>query len=214
MFSGYYYNNYSGSTIMSSKRHGADLSRIIVLDIEATCWEVPEEQGDFPNEIIEIGICELNVQTSEISKKRSYLVKPQFSYVSEFCTTLTGITQADINQQRYIPEVLKDIERDYSFTKDTIWASYGEYDRVKLSSDAGLKGGLFGLYGIERAQNCFAKSRTHLNVKTLMALKERLSSEMGMDRALKYYGLELEGKHHRGSDDAWNISKILLKVLG
>jgi inhibitor of KinA sporulation pathway (predicted exonuclease) len=47
-----------------------------------------------------------------------------------------------------------------------------------------------------------------------MALKERLSSEMGMDRALKYYGLELEGKHHRGSDDAWNISKILLKVLG
>lgn len=198
---------------MSKRHHGADLSRILVVDIEATCWETPEEQGDLKNEIIEIGMCSLDIKTGIVSAKSSYLVKPQYSHVSPFCTALTGWTQMAVKYAPEIDEVLQNITNDFKMTKDTVWASFGEFDRVKLSSDEGLRGGVFGLYGITRAQNPFATARSHLNVKTLMAFKEKLSKEMGMDRALKYYGLELEGKHHNGADDAWNIAKILLKVL-
>ena len=31
--------------------------------------------------------------------------------------------------------------------------------------------------------------------------------------ALAFYGLKLEGTHHRGHDDAWNIAAVLWEVL-
>jgi inhibitor of KinA sporulation pathway (predicted exonuclease) len=30
---------------------------------------------------------------------------------------------------------------------------------------------------------------------------------------MKLYGLPLEGTHHRGHDDAWNIAAVLWEVL-
>jgi inhibitor of KinA sporulation pathway (predicted exonuclease) len=38
-------------------------------------------------------------------------------------------------------------------------------------------------------------------------------SEVGMTTALEKLGLPLEGTLHRGVDDAWNIAKILAKLL-
>ena len=34
-----------------------------------------------------------------------------------------------------------------------------------------------------------------------------------MDAALGMLGLPLEGTHHRGGDDAWNIAAVLLALL-
>ena len=34
-----------------------------------------------------------------------------------------------------------------------------------------------------------------------------------MDEALRLLGLPLEGTHHRGGDDAWNIAAVLLALL-
>jgi len=65
---------------------------IIIIDLEATCWNGPVPQGQL-NEIIEIGICTLNTETSEISKNKGILIKPERSKVSPFCTELTTITQ-------------------------------------------------------------------------------------------------------------------------
>lgn len=192
---------------------GANLTKIYCVDIEATCWETREEQGDQPNEIIEIGICELRMSTREVLKKRSYVVSPRFTKVSPFCTELTGWTQHAVDHGSDITIALKNIELDYGISKHHVWASYGEYDRVKLSSDLGQSGGLHALYGITREKNPFAQMRSHLNIKTLMALKENLKKELGMARALQFYGLELQGRHHNGADDAWNIAQITNKVL-
>ena len=65
---------------------GSDLRRIVVIDVEATCWETREEQGSMPNEIIEIGACELVLKTGEITNRASIAVAPQFTKVSPFCT--------------------------------------------------------------------------------------------------------------------------------
>ena len=192
---------------------GAALDKVFVVDLEATCWETREEQGNQPNEIIEIGICELT-RANGVQNISSYVVKPQRTKVSPFCTQLTGWTQEDVDGGADILTTIQQIGKDYGFTRDHVWFSFGEYDRIKLSSREGERGGLYELYGIQRHQNPFDQLRSHINVKTLMALRENLSKELGMARALAHYGLKLEGRHHNGADDAANIARILMKVLG
>jgi inhibitor of KinA sporulation pathway (predicted exonuclease) len=192
---------------------GANLTRILVVDIESTCWETPEEQGNKPMEVIEIGVCELRVKSREIVNKQSFPVRPQFTSVSPFCEKLTGWTQAEVEKAPPIDAVLLEIQKAYGITKHHVWTSFGEYDRVKLSSDRDQEGGLFKLYNIERENNPFSFMRAHYNIKTLMALKEGLDRELGMARALNFYGEKLEGRHHNGADDAYNIAKIVRRVL-
>ena len=69
------------------------LDQILVIDIESTCWEETPPSGQ-ENEIIEIGICPIDIATGERLEKESILVKPERSQVSEFCTNPTTLTQA------------------------------------------------------------------------------------------------------------------------
>ncbi len=68
------------------------LDKIIVVDIEATCWENKVPEG-MESDIIEIGICLLDIHTGEISDNRGIIVRPERSTISPFCTELTTITQ-------------------------------------------------------------------------------------------------------------------------
>ena len=66
--------------------------RVLVVDVEATCWDVkPPPRGQI-SEIIEIGFCFYDIEKDEILGKRSLLVKPVASEVSPFCTRLTTLT--------------------------------------------------------------------------------------------------------------------------
>ncbi len=185
------------------------LDRVFVIDIEATCWQ-DGEQGDKPNEIIEIGICQLNMATMAIEKPMSIGVKPRWTAVSEFCTELTGWTQEKVNHGMDISDAIPYVQDQYGFKSRDIWFSCGQYDRQKLAPYGG--GSIGELYGIQGAANPFVKMQ-HMNVKTLFALKHLLRKEMGMDRMLKHIGEILEGRHHNGMDDAVNIAKIVKHVL-
>lgn len=190
---------------------GAKLDKVCVIDVEATCWQTPEEQGDQPNEVIEIGICLLELKTGSILDAAGYVVKPRFTKVSPFCTELTGWTQEQIDAGQDIEDTLKCITADYNISRHHIWFSCGEYDRIKLGSEGTAS--LGGLYGIKRDVNPFASMRAHVNIKTLFAMKHKLPREMGMARMLGYIGEPLEGRHHNGKDDAVNIAKIVRNVL-
>lgn len=196
-----------------SKRRGANLEYIYCVDLEGSCWDTPEEKGTQIHEIIEIGIVKLHMKSGEITDKHSYAVRPQFSTISKFCTELTGWTQEKVDVADTIDVVLQRLTDELQPTKDDIWISFGEYDRLMLSSDPAHESGVQVKYGIGRDRNPFARMRAHLNIKTLMALKERMSREMGMARALVFYGETLEGQHHSGADDAYNIAKIVKHVL-
>jgi inhibitor of KinA sporulation pathway (predicted exonuclease) len=54
---------------------------------------------------------------------------------------------------------------------------------------------------------------SHLNVKTLFAVAHGLDHEVGLDAAYLRLGLQMEGTHHRGGDDAWNIAALLCGLL-
>ena len=175
------------------------LDQIIVVDLEATCWEGGPPPGQ-EQEIIEIGVCALDIATGSRMGKRSILVRPEYSAVSRFCTQLTTLTQAQVEQGVTLAEAVETLRDTYRPAERT-WASFGDFDRILLQRECEQRGVSYPF------------GRTHLNVKNLFAISLNLPNEVGLDRAIAMCGLELEGTHHRGDDDAWNIAAVLATVL-
>jgi inhibitor of KinA sporulation pathway (predicted exonuclease) len=175
------------------------LDQIIIIDVEATCWPGAPPEGQ-ESEIIEIGLCLLDIASGQRLEKRSILVKPTRSKVSEFCTQLTTLTPKEVKKGVSFEQACAILEQEY-LSKRRIWASYGEYDHDLFRRQC------------ESRRVSYPFSKGHINVKTLFAIMHALPYEVGMVRALEIMGLELEGTHHRGHDDAWNIANILSKLL-
>ena len=175
------------------------LDIINVIDLEATCWEKGPNDGQ-KSEIIEIGICTVNVANLTRLTKESILVKPEFSVVSPFCTELTSITTEMVADGIKFEDAVEHLKGKYNI-KNRLWASYGDYDRRQFER-------VCKLHNLP-----YPFGPTHLNVKNLFAIYEKLNREVGMDYALKRLHTKLEGTHHRAADDAWNIARILCYVL-
>jgi inhibitor of KinA sporulation pathway (predicted exonuclease) len=54
----------------------------------------------------------------------------------------------------------------------------------------------------------------HVNLKTRFTEAQGLKKKPGMAQALGLCGLNLEGTHHRGIDDARNIARMLPWIVG
>ncbi|GID91842.1 exonuclease domain-containing protein [Amorphoplanes digitatis] len=98
-----------------------------VVDVEATCWADGPPRGE-SSEIIEIGICVVDTADWRRVEKRRILVRPRRSRVSEFCTELTGLTQADVDGAADFAAACAQV-RDELRGRFRTWASWGEYDR-------------------------------------------------------------------------------------
>ncbi len=176
------------------------LDLILVVDIESTCWEGAPPPGE-ENEIIEIGVCPLEVATGKRQDRRSLLVRPERSQVSAFCTSLTTLTQDQVAAGVTFRDACATLRKDLK-AEDRLWASYGDYDRRMFERQC-------------QARNIrYPFGPSHLNIKTLLAASLGLTHEVGMDEALRLLNLPLEGTHHRGADDAWNIAALLAAILG
>lgn len=172
---------------------------VLVIDVEATCWEVGPPPGQ-QAEIIEIGYALLDVPQGEVRRGGSLLVRPQRSRVSAFCTGLTTLTQAQVEEGIPFDEACRFLAESLDARAGT-WASYGDYDRKQF------------------ARQCASLSvpypfgEAHLNVKSLFARAHGLPREVGMAAALRLRERPLVGTHHRGGDDARNIAGLLADLL-
>ncbi|HEY2699276.1 MAG TPA: hypothetical protein VGJ45_27725 [Pseudonocardiaceae bacterium] len=54
----------------------------------------------------------------------------------------------------------------------------------------------------------------HVNAKSAFAGAFGLPRPVGMAQALQIVELPLEGRHHRGDDDSWNIAALILLLAG
>jgi inhibitor of KinA sporulation pathway (predicted exonuclease) len=175
------------------------LDRIVVVDVEATCWEGEPPPGE-ESEIIEIGVCLLDTATAERVERVGFLVRPVSSSVGPFCTRLTTLTQAEVDRGVSLEEGCRALRQRFR-TQDRVWASYGDYDRRQFERQC------------RRDGVAYPFGTSHINVKTLFAVAHGLSREVGMAEALERIGIPLEGTHHRGADDAWNIAAILGRII-
>lgn len=175
------------------------LDKVIVIDLEATCWEGDPPQGE-TSEIIEIGVCVLDVATGTRAIPRAILVKPQHSTLSDYCTKLTTLTAEMLAGGLTFEEACMLLKDEYLSHQRT-WASYGDYDRLQLITQCAETGIPYPF------------GRSHINVKNLLALQYGLKREVNLQHAMGLLDLPFEGTIHRGVDDAWNIAEVLSQVL-
>jgi inhibitor of KinA sporulation pathway (predicted exonuclease) len=70
--------------------------------------------------------------------------------------------------------------------------------------------------GPQFTRQCLATGTTypfghrHTNAKLVFTEAHGLRKRPGMAQALQVAGLPLEGRHHSGEDDAWNIAALIL----
>lgn len=169
----------------------------LIIDLEATC----SNDGIIASqemEIIEIGAVMLNRSTWEIDSEYQQFIKPvRHLKLTEFCTQLTTITQQDVDTAPTFPEVIPQFKQWIDSYADNIFCSWGNYDKKQFILDCEFHN-LAYPFGLE-----------HRNIKKEFSLylgdkKKRF----GMAQALDHLGIELQGTHHRGIDDARNIAAI------
>lgn len=177
------------------------LDKVIVLDIEATCWE-PENTRpkNETNEIIEVGLALVDLNSLRIEETAGLLVKPVKSRVSAFCTKLTTLTQEQVDKGASFATTCNEL-RTHWRSKDRTWVSWGDYDRKQFERQC------------REASIEYPLGQRHLNLKNLFALAYGLNREIGMDKALDKINLSMQGTHHRGVDDAFNIASIFIHTM-
>lgn len=169
----------------------------IIVDLEATCWEGSRL---FNNEIIEIGALKINEEGSIVSEFSAFVKPLKHPILSEFCKELTSISQSEVDQANYFPEVVAAFQEWIGVGQsDYLLCSWGFYDQKQFEADCKL-------YGLD-----FSWTLKHISLKHQHAKIRKLKRAIGMKNALKLEKLNLEGTHHRGIDDARNIAKIFLK---
>jgi inhibitor of KinA sporulation pathway (predicted exonuclease) len=98
-----------------------------VVDVEATCWSDQPPAG-MVNEIIEVGLTVVDLKEARRVAKHSILVRPQRSTVSEFCTQLTGLTQAQIDCGLTFAEACKQLAVAFE-AGSRCWSSWSDYEQ-------------------------------------------------------------------------------------
>ncbi|MBD3655790.1 3'-5' exonuclease [Marinobacter sp.] len=177
---------------------------ILVVDLEATCWEdqttpAGDAQSIHNMEIIEVGGA-LATRKGNLLDARSFLVRPTRNPVlSDFCMELTGITQSMVDAAPTLPEAIEAMNAWLGdLPDDFIWCSWGNYDRLHLEAQSQLD----GAWPIILA-------RPHLNLKRIWRRTTGQKKKNGLASALAFHDLAFEGHHHRGVDDARNMARVL-----
>ncbi len=170
-----------------------------IIDVEATCWQSAPPHGQ-TNEIIEIGVCVLQLATLERVAKHSLVVKPARSEISAFCTHLTGWTSEAVAQGVTLKAAAHRLETEFR-SRSRTWLSWGDYDCHQFTRECSAK------------SIAYPFGSRHINAKVEFARGQADGKKVGMSQALAALGIPLEGRHHNGADDAWNIAGIVAHLL-
>ena len=171
----------------------------LIIDLEATCWERSEvHHGE--NEIIEIGGIVVDGNFEVLGEIQRFVRPVRNPILSEFCKRLTSIAQSDVDAARTFPDALRDLQDQVERLSgqrlsDLVFCSWGDYDRKQLMRDC-------------RYHKIPYPFGVHWNLKREFARRHSIKP-VGISGALGILGIRFEGIHHRGIDDARNITKIL-----
>lgn len=179
------------------------MTRILVIDLEATCSDDGSITAE-DMEIIEIGAC-WTTESGIVLQRFQHFVKPLVRpNLTPFCKSLTGISQEDIDLASLFPVAAKALGDFASelYEPNAIWMSWGAYDMKQMARESQR-------HGIAQPLEI-----PHQNAKRMFAKAQRIGKEVGMVKACELAGRPLQGQHHRGLDDAVNIAGLMPWILG
>lgn len=195
---------------------GELLDYICVLDFEANCMRkgIPT-----PQEIIEFPVLLVHASSGNLEGIFHTYVKPDVHpKISQFCTQLTGITRAMVNQG---------ISLDETLIAHQAWLdSHNLIPAWQTKTKPEQKTFLYLTCGDWDFQTCLSKQLAYhnkelplfaerwINIKhifpAVLELRTRCPGMVGM---LDILGLKLVGRHHSGIDDCRNIARIVQKLI-
>lgn len=177
-------------------------SLLLIVDLEASC----SNDGTIPREemeIIEIGAVLAAPASFQVFDEFQAFVRPvRHAALTPFCRELTGIEQTDVDMAELFPCVMARFAAWFAPHAELRFCSWGDYDRKQIAQDCRF----------HNVPNPMPVE--HLNLKRLFQQSLGMRRATGMAEALQKVGLRLEGRHHRGIDDARNIARLLPFVFG
>ncbi|CDW83651.1 exonuclease family protein [Stylonychia lemnae] len=211
--------------VVDIKRHlmlyQAPLDYICVYDFECQCEEGTKNLTF--NEIIEFPVVVIDVKSMQIIGEFQTYVKPTIHpKLTEFCTKLTGIEQSQVDGGVPIKEAIQQVhaflEKLGVLQTEFVFLSCGDFDgnqirREALHKQFNIPSYLKRWINIKKVfpLHLFDKSKPEQQIDFIKNVKK--STVSGMGELLKLSGLELEGRHHSGIDDARNIARCVVSSL-
>lgn len=168
-----------------------NFDKIFVVDLELTTCDYPE--------IIEIGICDIDVESLKISKGLSIFVRPDNSRPDAYCTQLTGITWDNIKTAPPLVGACNKLIKKMG-TKNRTWASWGAGDLIGLKNEC------------DRKNIPFPFGNNYIDISNLYSIVLNNSKRVNLQKAICSLNSDFVGRPHSGVDDAINAARIL-KIL-
>nr|XP_002130965.1 3'-5' exoribonuclease 1-like [Ciona intestinalis] len=179
---------------------------LVVLDYEATCEQ--QNPQDYLHEIIEFPAVLIDTTSTErVDVFHSYCKPALNPQLSEFCTSLTGIQQSDVDSAPDFTTVFNNFET---------WMK--KHDLFAPRKCAFVTDGPWDFSRFLNIQCCLSEikyprwAKKWINLKKVYGNFYKLKKPKMMDM-LSNIGLEFEGRHHCGMDDATNLSRIVQRML-
>lgn len=188
------------------------LKTLAVLDFEATCEQRASASGSWDiaqQEIIEVPIALVDIEARAVVARFNSLVRPtRQPTLTSFCTTLTSVTQGQVEGQPSITEVMPQVSswlRAAGVTADnTLVVTCGDWDLLTMWPKQ------VSLAPTLKTPEVFKR---WCNLKTIFKEVTGHRKSPGMMGMLRHLGITHVGRHHRGEDDVTNIAAITVKLL-
>lgn len=177
-----------------------DFEFVAILDFEKTCDRAvaltPQEIIEVPTLLLRLSACG---EAALVAEFHEFARPTHHPTLSDFCTELTGIQQAQVHAASLLHEVLA-----HSDGTNVLVVTCGDYD---------LKRSLVEDPNVDHTSlpACY---RRWSNLKKAYATHTKQKKQpAGMAEMLAALGLELEGHHHSGIDDCRNLANVVRALL-
>ena len=169
-----------------------------IVDFECTC----DSEQKLVKEIIEFAAVFVNPMSYEIEFEFRRLVRPvENPILTEYCISLTGLSQAHVDDALTLSEILAEFA-DFTTSNDIAF---------QLVTDCSADVVKFLAPECRRKRIPLPRwSLKWLDLGLLFKAKFSLEARRSLRVMLDMCGLEMEGTHHRGIDDARNIAQLLI----
>jgi inhibitor of KinA sporulation pathway (predicted exonuclease) len=172
-------------------------ARAVYIDLEWLCWHSTPPPG-LRQEIIEIGIVEMDLASLTVIKEASYFVRPRRWELSVECEQLTGITRQDILSGRSLVEVLNTIADKFQLTGVPCCAWGNDF---KMLADA---------CHYERLRNPFGRP---VDLAKMFGDLLLVELNVSLKNAVQMLGLSFDGILHGALPDARNAARVHIELL-
>ncbi|MFA5490475.1 MAG: 3'-5' exonuclease [Candidimonas sp.] len=167
--------------------------KILIVDLEMTCWD---DDRVFDQEIIEIGIAEIDTKTLTVGRQDSFLCRPR-GEISDYCVSLTGHSREQLLRSPWFEQQINTIIKRYGPASKMSYA-WGN-DKSILNIECHRRNIRNPFYNMDNLAFFFG---------LIWGDPKR-----GLMNALADLGLTPIGRHHCGVDDAVNTARLMIEMI-